>query len=324
MSTSSCGARAALADEVAARVDHLAGAVEVDRELAVLVVLESDPVRLQHEVAVRDRGARPLDLPEAVRQTGLGRVRVEHHVRAVQAELAPAFGEVPVVADVDADLADGGVEHRVAEVAGAEVELLPEPVQVRQVVLAVLAEDRAVGIDDDGRVVVHAGDVLLVDREDHDHVQLGGQLREALHDGSVGGLGVAVVLLVLGDAEVRPVEELLEADHLRALGGGIPRELLVLVEHRVLVACPGGLGDCRAYRRHAGLRPSSTDPLGAAFDGDRFGCRWDRPPLFDLGPSTFPVDFSLCPDSKRSWRPAARGWPDTSADGCRGTRLPVA
>ena len=64
---------------------------------------------------------------------------------------------------------------------------------------------------------------------------------ESLHDRAVGGLRIAVVLLVLGDAEVGAVEQLLEADDLRALGGGIPRELLVLVEHRLLVARPRGL-----------------------------------------------------------------------------------
>src|SRR5690606_23353163 len=40
-------ARAALADEVAARVDDLAGAVELDGELAVLVVFAPHPVGLQ-------------------------------------------------------------------------------------------------------------------------------------------------------------------------------------------------------------------------------------------------------------------------------------
>src|SRR3954470_23550186 len=48
-------ARSALAHEVPARVDDLAGAIEVDRKLAVLVVLASHPVRLEHEVSVRDR-----------------------------------------------------------------------------------------------------------------------------------------------------------------------------------------------------------------------------------------------------------------------------
>ena len=65
MRTSSSVARAALADEVAARVDHLARAVEVDREVAVLVVLEADAVGLQHEVAVRDGRARAPRPPTA-------------------------------------------------------------------------------------------------------------------------------------------------------------------------------------------------------------------------------------------------------------------
>ena len=75
------------------------------------------------------------------------------------------------------------------------------------------------------------------------HAELLGERGEALHDRAVGRLGVAVVLLVLGDAEVGPVEQLLEADDLRALGGGVARELLVLVEHRLLVAGPGRLAD---------------------------------------------------------------------------------
>ena len=45
-----------------------------------------------------------------------------------------------VVADVDAHLAHGGVEDRIAQVAGAEVELFPEAGQVGQVCLAVFAQ----------------------------------------------------------------------------------------------------------------------------------------------------------------------------------------
>jgi hypothetical protein len=47
---------------------------------------------------------------------------------------------VAVIADVHADLADGRLEDRVAEVARAEVELLPEALDVRDVGLAVLAQ----------------------------------------------------------------------------------------------------------------------------------------------------------------------------------------
>src|SRR5688572_30833409 len=85
------GAGTALAHEVPARVDDLAGAVEVDRQLAVLVVLASDPVRLEHEVSVRDGRGGAFHLPEPVREAGLRGVRVEHDVRAVQAEFAPSL-----------------------------------------------------------------------------------------------------------------------------------------------------------------------------------------------------------------------------------------
>src|SRR3546814_1839339 len=77
---------------------------------------------------------------------------------------APALREVAVVADVDAEPAVGGVEHRPAGVAGLEEELLVEAGDLRDVGLAVLAEVAAVGVDERAGVVVDAGDVLLVDR----------------------------------------------------------------------------------------------------------------------------------------------------------------
>ena len=121
--------------------------------------------------------------------------------------------------------------------------------------LRYLPEDGAVGVDDDRGVVVDAGLLLLVDREDHHHAELLGEGREALHDRAVGGLGVAVVLLVLGDAEVGAVEQLLEADDLGALRLGVAGELLVLVEHRLLVAGPRGLGDRCLHGGHRKVPP---------------------------------------------------------------------
>src|SRR5690606_33991974 len=132
--------RTALADEVALRVDDLARAVEEHRLVAVLVVLEAEPVRLEHEVAVRDGGRGTLDLPEAVAESRLRRVRVEDEVRTIQPVLAPALREVPVVADVRAERADRGLEDGIPEVHGTEVELLSELLDVRDVDLAVLAE----------------------------------------------------------------------------------------------------------------------------------------------------------------------------------------
>src|SRR5256714_868138 len=115
---------AELADELAARVDEVALPVEV---VVADVLLDPHPVDRPHEVTVRDRVADLLDPPQVLGQAAARRARDEHYLRAVQAERPGTLGEVTVVADVDADLADGGLEHRIAQVAGPEIELLPEP-----------------------------------------------------------------------------------------------------------------------------------------------------------------------------------------------------
>src|ERR1019366_9831384 len=80
---------------------------------------------------------------------------VEDDLGAVQAQGARAFREMAVVADVDADLDEAEVEDRKAEVAGAEIEFLPEAgSDVRDMSLAVLAEVGAVVVDDGGGVVI--------------------------------------------------------------------------------------------------------------------------------------------------------------------------
>src|SRR5215207_5498607 len=141
-----------LADELAFGIDEVRRAVEV----VLAEVLDADPVDGADEVLVGDRRRRLLELPEIGREATVRRRRVEHELGAVQAERPPALGEVAVVADVHADLAHGGVEHREAEVPRAEVELLPEPLHLRDVVLAVLAEVLPVGVEDSRGVVEHA------------------------------------------------------------------------------------------------------------------------------------------------------------------------
>ena len=144
------GGRAA--DDLPARIREVGLAVEV----VVAERLDADPVDGADEVLVGHGGRRLLQLPQILRQPPAGRRRVENDLRSGQAERAPALREVPLVADVDPVPAGGGVEHRVAEVAGPEVELLPETGDLRDVVLAVLAEVTAVGVDDGRGVVVDA------------------------------------------------------------------------------------------------------------------------------------------------------------------------
>src|SRR4029434_9565074 len=126
-------------------------------EVAGRVELADVPGRLRaHAIdradidAVGDRGRRLLQVPEILAETGDGRRRVPDQLGAVERERTPALGEVPVVADVDAELADLGIEHGIAEIARLEEELLVEAGDLRDMHLAELAEIFAVGVDDGG------------------------------------------------------------------------------------------------------------------------------------------------------------------------------
>src|SRR5262249_46225541 len=112
-----------LRDQAAARVAEVALPVEfadVPRRLG------ADAVDGADEIAVRHRVRRLLELPEILGEPGHRRRRVEDDLRAVEAENPRAFRKVAVVADVDADLADRRLKHRVPGIPGAEVVLLPE------------------------------------------------------------------------------------------------------------------------------------------------------------------------------------------------------
>src|SRR5581483_10735307 len=87
------------------------------------------------------------------------RVEAErHHLHALQAHDAPGLGPAPVIADAHAEYAAHEAPHREAEVAGFEVALLQVlvaalPVELgmaRQMHLAVLADDGAAAVDEDG------------------------------------------------------------------------------------------------------------------------------------------------------------------------------
>src|SRR5262249_37555060 len=151
-------------DEASARIAEVALPVEladVPRRFGAHAVDRADEVAVGHGV----RGL--LELPQILGEARDGRRRVEHDLRAVQPEDARAFGEVTVVTDVDADSARGGLKDRIARVARTEIVLLPETRRdLRDVMLAILAEIPAVGVDDGRRVVVDAGVLDLVDRQD--------------------------------------------------------------------------------------------------------------------------------------------------------------
>src|ERR1035437_5115713 len=189
-----------------------------------------------HEIAVGHGVRGLLQLPQILAETGHGGRWVEDNLGAGQSQGARAFGEVAVVADVDADFDEAEVEHREAEVSGAEVELLPEAGRdVRDVGLAVLAEVSAVVVDHGGGVVEQACLLDFVDGYDERDVMLLGQIPHEADGGPVGdGLGEIVPAGSLLAAEVGSVEDLLEANDLRAGSGGLLDIGDVLIDHGLL------------------------------------------------------------------------------------------
>src|SRR5436853_7479825 len=88
--------------------EHLAARIA---EVALAVKLADVPGRFvadavdgADEVAVGDGVRRLLQLPEIFGKSGHGGRRIHHDFSASKTQLACAFGEVAVVADVDADL----------------------------------------------------------------------------------------------------------------------------------------------------------------------------------------------------------------------------
>ena len=116
---------------------------------------------------------------------------------------------------------------------GREVELLEEQRIVRDVHLAVDAEQRAIGIDDCRRVVVEARGALLEERSDDHDAQFGGERAEAIGGGAGNGFRQIEQPRVFFAAEILRAEQFLQADDLRALSRGFADSLDGTVEIRL-------------------------------------------------------------------------------------------
>ncbi len=87
--------------------------------------------------------------------------------------------------------------------------------------LAVESQKRPASIDDHRRIVKHPCHAPLENRTDNHHVQFRGQLGKALRSGTRDGLGQIEGSEIFGLAEIPRTEEFLDADNLRAFGGGL-------------------------------------------------------------------------------------------------------
>ena len=106
---------------------------------------------------------------------------------------------------------------------------------MRYVVLAILAQILAVGVDNRRGVVIDAGDLLFVDGHDQNHPVFASDLLHQLDGWTIGDLLDRFVPagLLLG-AEVGSREDLLHAKDLDSLLGGLIDEAHVFLYVRLL------------------------------------------------------------------------------------------
>ena len=127
---------------------------------------------------------------------------IEQDLRPLKGRQPGGFGIPLVPADQGPHAGERRVKRLETEVAGGEVVLLVVERVVGDVHLAITAAERAVGVEDDGRVVVNPRRAALEDRADHDHPRLSRDLGERLGGRARDRLGQVEARGVLDLAEI--------------------------------------------------------------------------------------------------------------------------
>src|SRR5687767_4008700 len=152
-----------------------------------------------------------------------------------------------VITYVDADLCECGIKRRITEVARFEIKLLPESgVYVWDVVLSILAEILAVGVNHRGSVVVNSGDLFFVNRHYDNHPVCLGHF---LHQPDGWPIGDSfhsfIPARLLFGAEVRRSENFLHANYLHSLCGSFLDETKMLLKINSLDIVDRQISGCR-------------------------------------------------------------------------------
>src|SRR5207302_6556134 len=144
---------------------------------------------------------------------------IKKNIRAAQARETRAFRIPLVPADQSADPAVPRVEIGKAQITRSEIELLVVERIVRDVHLAVKPEQRTVGVEHGGGVVMKPGGAALEDRRDDDHPQLACELAERFRGGAGNRFGQIEALGIFFAAKILSTKQLLEANDLNAAPG---------------------------------------------------------------------------------------------------------
>src|ERR1700693_4080894 len=156
-------------------------------EAAFRRTLEADAIHCGDEHAVRD-GMGALNRAPGVELRRaefllLGRMpadcgRIENNIGAAEARETRPF-RIPLIPTYEhGDAAKSRFKVRKAQIARSEIKFLVIERIVRNVHLAVFSEERSIGVQNYGGIVVDAGGAALKERSDDDDFQFAGEFRE--------------------------------------------------------------------------------------------------------------------------------------------------
>ncbi len=162
--------------------------------------------------------------------------RVEKNLRTLHRGEARGFGIPLIPADQHTDLAITRLPRFETKVAGREIEFLVEQRIIRNVHLAIDAEQRTVGINDRSGVVINAGRALLKQRGDDGRLCASSRACGGRRCWDRESFRPVQNFCGLALAEILRTKKFLRADDLRAGLGGAFDEREGLLEVR------GGIG----------------------------------------------------------------------------------
>src|SRR6266700_4389546 len=150
------------------------------------------------------------------------RGRIKQALRPPQRRQSRRFRIPLVPTDEQADLSEPGLPGAKAKIARREIEFFAVERIVRDVHLAVKAQQRAVRIDDGGGVVIESGGAFFEQGNDDDHALALRQSLKRVGGGTGNRFGEFEIRMVLALAKIKRAEQFLSADDLGALPGGAP------------------------------------------------------------------------------------------------------
>ena len=143
--------------------------------------------------------------------------RIKNDFRATQRSQSRRFRIPLVPANADADLPVRGWPGLESEIARREIKFLVIKRVVRDVHLAILAEQFSIGIEDDGCIVINTGAAFLEKRCDNHDAELACELTESSCRSSGNFLGQRKICVIFGLTKILRPEKFRQANDLRAL-----------------------------------------------------------------------------------------------------------